>query len=457
MTAIPSRPALTVPVAPYAAATIFAAYLPFSITNGSLSAIGRATGAGTGDLQWAVDAFTVALTGAVLLGGALIGRLGRRRTIRLGMLLSFVGAVLAAASVATTVPVHVLQVGLGVAGVGGGLVMSASLALIATEVPAGPGRGPAISVWAAANVAALGAGPFIAGAAATAGLPWNAPYVVVAVLVALLALAPSGPEAVTARAVQGRFDLAGVGVGIAAVVAITIGAIAAGATGWGSAAALTPIGAGLLLLVLLVLVERRASAPVMPLALFRSAPFVVAGLAAAVALFAMIGTVFTVSVSLGSTGHTPMSIALRLGALFAGNIIGSLLAGRLQSRFGATRVLAAGTILTTLGLFTAIPITPTATAADMSWRLALIGLGAGATVATSTVLAVQSVPAHLTGSAGTINNAFRQFGAALGAAITGSVLTAAGPHTAILVLGVSAACTALGVLTLTVPHTTRQH
>lgn len=455
MTAIPSRPALVVPVTPLSAAAIFVAYLPFSITNGSLSAIGRATGAGTADLQWAVDAFTVALTGAVLLGGALIGRLGRRRTVRLGLLLSFIGASLAAISAVSVGPVHVLQAGLGVAGIGGGLVMSASLAMITSEVPAGPGRGRAISVWAASNVAALGAGPFIAGFAASSGLPWDAPYVIVAGLVAILALAPAGLESVTARDARGRFDVAGVGVGVAAVVAITIGAIAAGTTGWTSAAALAPLLGGGLLLAVLVLVEHRSATPVMPLALFHSSMFVAAGLAAAVALFAMIGTVFTISVTLGSTGHAPMSIALRLSALFAGNIAGSLLAGRFQARFGATRVLAAGTILTSLGLFAAIPFTPAAAATDMSWRLILVGLGAGATVATGTVLAVQSVPGHLAGAAGTINNAFRQFGAALGAAITGSILTAAGPHIAFLVLSAAAACTALGALALS--RTTTNH
>ena len=43
-------------------------------------------------------------------------------------------------------------------------------------------------------------------------------------------------------------------------------------------------------------------------------------------------------------------------------------------------------------------------------------------IATSSAVALQSVPAHLAGMAGTANNVVRQLGAALGAAVIGGVV-----------------------------------
>src|SRR3954451_14741018 len=64
----------------FAAAAMLVSYLPFSSVNAILATIGATAGVGTASLQWVTDAFTVALTGAVLSGGALAERYRRRRT-----------------------------------------------------------------------------------------------------------------------------------------------------------------------------------------------------------------------------------------------------------------------------------------------------------------------------------------------------------------------------------------
>src|SRR5215469_6523544 len=162
----------------FAATAMLVSYLPFSATNGVLGSIGAATGVGTGTLQWVTDAFTIALTGGVLSGGALAERFGRRRVTIAGLLATVLGALAGwlAGGAQGADAVHGLWAAQAIAGVGAGLVMSATLALIALTAPSPTARTRSIAVWAAANVVGLGAGPFLASASSgAAGWRWMFP------------------------------------------------------------------------------------------------------------------------------------------------------------------------------------------------------------------------------------------------------------------------------------------
>lgn len=424
----------------FAAAAMFVSYLPFSATNGALHAIGSTTASDTGALQWVTDAFTIALTAAVLSAGAVAARIGRRRATTVGLALTVLGSLLAAGSVLLPATVLVLQAALAVAGIGGGVVMGASLALIAATAPDDASRSRSIAVWAAANVAALGAGPFLPALMQAAGLGWSAQYLPVAALTLLVLGASAWAREVPGSATA-RFDPPGQALGIGGLTAIVVGVVDAGPGGWLGAGTLVPIAVGLGLLAGFVAVERRAAAPVLPLALFRFPGFDVAGVAAAIGLFTIIGAVFALSVTLGGLGATPLQIATCLLALFAGNVVGSLVAGRTQPRLASGAVLAGSLALLMIGL--ALIAGGGTGVADLAWRLVILGLGGGGAVAISTTIAIRAVPAPLATAAGTGNTALRQFGGALGAAVTGTVLGAVGLHGALIVLAAIAAVTAV--------------
>ena len=71
--------------------------------------------------------------------------------------------------------------GEGVAGVGGGAVMSSTLGLIAAGAADVSGRSRAIAAWAAAVFGGLGSGPFLAGGV-TAVTAWNWLFVPIAII-----------------------------------------------------------------------------------------------------------------------------------------------------------------------------------------------------------------------------------------------------------------------------------
>ncbi len=161
--------------------------------------------------------------------------------------------------------------------------------------------------------------------------------------------------------------------------------------------------------------ERLTASPLLRPARFASRGFTAAGLAAAAALFSIVGTVFTLSLLFAHQGAPDLQIAALLGCLFAANALASLVAARAQARFGASSVLVAGLTVAASGDGRGGGHDQTATEADHHQPpRVLASPPPGLVVASS---AVSAVPRELAGMAGAANNALRQVGAALGAAV----------------------------------------
>ena len=364
---------------------------------------------------------------------------GRRRIAVLGLGLTVVGTMLdVVAGAATTI--RVLWVGQAVAGVGGGMVMSATLALIAV-------RPRAIPLWAAAVVVGLGGGPFIASAVAGyAAWQWTfAPIGVLALATALFGLARSGESS----APHGRrLDVPGQVTGSAGIAALTFAVISAGSTGWSAPITMGAFVVAAASLVAFALVEHRSPAPLFRPSLFASHGFTAAGLAATAVLFAMSGGAFLLSLFFSGQHVSTLGIATRLGYLFAANALASLAAGSLQSRLGSRPVLTGGLAIAALGTLSLLTVAPGTSLSGIAWRLVVLGAGSGLVMATSSTIAVQSVPSPLAGMAGSGNNAIRQLGAALGPAVLGVLIDArispvGAVHIAAAVLAIVFATTAV--------------
>lgn len=416
----------------FAWAAMLVSYLPFSALNGALSDVSADAHAGAADLQWVADAFTVSLVAAILAGGWLGDRIGRRRTALVGLALTLscsligltAGVLATARADSSSAAIPLLWLGQAIGGIGAGLVMSATLPLIALTASTRAVRDRAITVWAAANVVGLGGGPFLT-SLATRISDWPALFVPTGVLaVASLAFGvhyaceagvPSRPQA----------DLPGLATAVGGTGLLVFGAIRGGSDGWIDPVALTSlIGAVVLLTAFLALELRNRHAIIDP-RLFRSGAFSAAGIAAAVALFTMVGLVFVVSISLGRDGVGPTGTALRLGCLFAGNAMASIATGPLLGRLPAPTILVGGLLVAAGGATTLLYLDNLASPSELLWRLTIIGIGCGSTIATAAAMAVRSVPPELSGPAGIASNALRQIGGALGTAVLGAVFAAA--------------------------------
>ncbi|WP_349899241.1 MFS transporter [Parafrigoribacterium soli] len=419
-TAAPTARRTALATVAFACLAMMASYLPFSAANGALGRVAAATGAGTADLQWVTDAFAVALSVTVLSAGALAERYGRRRITVLGLLLTVVGSLadVAAGTLDGLTTIHLLWAGQALAGVGAGLVMSATLALIAATASSTAARTRAISLWAAAVVVGLGAGPFLVAAVMTA-LDWYwsfAPIAAIALGTLVFGISRSSESLGSS---ERALDLPGQVTGALGIAALAFGAITGGTTGWASLTALLAFALAAVSSTLFVVIEHRSVSPVLSPLLFRSPRFVAAGVAAAVVLFAIAGDIFVLSLFFSSQHLDGLGIAVRLGGIFLGNLVASLAAGGIQLRLGGPRVLVGGLLIGAAGMASLLGVQGDSAFLDLFWRLVVFGFGCGLVMATSSAVAIHSVTGSLAGMAGAANNALRQLGAALGPAVLG--------------------------------------
>ena len=208
------------------------AQLDGSVVNVALPRIGENLGAGLTGLQWTINAYTLTLSGLLLLGGSLGDRLGRRR-IFLGGVVWFA---VASAGCALAPTSGVLIAMRALQGVGAALLTPGSLAIL-EAVFRRQDRAPAIGAWTGLGGVATALGPVLGGV--LVGLaPWgwrlvfliNLPLAVVVVVVTRAAVPETRDEEAT-----GTLDVPGAllaAVGLAGVIlALTEGP----ARGWPAA------------------------------------------------------------------------------------------------------------------------------------------------------------------------------------------------------------------------------
>ncbi|MFD5408892.1 MFS transporter [Streptomyces nojiriensis] len=405
---------------------IFVTYVPVTSVSVTLTTIGTTTRATTSDLQWVSDGYVIPMAAAVLSAGLFGDRYGRRRVFLAGLALTMIGATVAGLSAARTgsTALHLLWAGQALCGLGAGMLLPTTLALIAHAVPDARERGRYIGLWATGLMLGLAVGPLMAGVILEhGGYGWTfAPTVALAALAGIAALARL-PES---KAPEPRpFDWPGQLTATAAITASIYGVIEGGAQGWSSPACLAGLGIGAAAFVAFVIAEARSSAPLLRLSLFRSAAFTTAGLSALIALFSVVGTVFLLSLYLGYVQRlTALQIGLRL--LFMSGVAAAFnpVVGATLQKFRAGYLLAAGLGLSSAGVLLLTGLNPHTGAVDLGWRLAVFGLSIAIMLTTVSTAAVNAVPWQLAGMASAANTVMRQYGGALGPAILGTIFAA---------------------------------
>src|ERR1700754_5022183 len=145
---------------------VFVTYVPITAVSDSLTTIGASTGASTADLQWVSDSYIIPMAAMILSAGVFGDLHGRRRVYLIGMALTVLGAVIAAlgGTLSGMFALQLLWTGQAVTGVGAGLLLPTTLALIAHAVPDLRARARYVALWATGLVLGLAAGPLISGA-----------------------------------------------------------------------------------------------------------------------------------------------------------------------------------------------------------------------------------------------------------------------------------------------------
>ncbi|MCD2441108.1 DHA2 family efflux MFS transporter permease subunit [Agromyces sp. SYSU K20354] len=399
----------------------FMATLDNLVMTNALPVLHAEFGASVEELQWFMNAYTLAFASTILMAVALGDRYGRRTVFVIGIVVFTVSSAFAALSTDSgqLIAARALQ------GFGAAAIMPLSLTLLAGAVPLAR-RALAIGIWGGVTGLGVATGPLIGGAVLE-GWAWqaifwiNVPVGVISVALALIAL----PNSFGARL---RADVVGLVLSGVGLLALVYGIVRGNDAGWDSLEVLASLIAGGILLTAFVAWEARTAAPLLPLRLFRNRSFTVANLAGFGFSFGAFGSIFILIQFLQVVqGATPLEAALQTSPWTLAPMVVAPLAGLIAPRVGTRALIVAGLTLLGASLFWLSGLLD----ADLSYAnyvapFLIAGVGMGLVFAPSATAVLAGMAADDHAKASGTNSMLREVGVALGIAVSTAVFTGAG-------------------------------
>ena len=390
--------------------------LDVTIVNVALPSIQRDLHTTTGNLEWVVSAYALALATLIPFGGALGDRFGRRRFFVVGLIVFTLASSACALSTGAVelVAFRVLQ------GVGGALMSALTLSILVEAYPA-ERRAKAIGTWAGAAGLGFGLGPVVGGlllgVADWSSIFWvNVPIGVCAIIIALRGVVESKDTQ------PRRFDVVGVALSATGLFSLTFGLTITTSRGWRSPLVITMLVVGLGLLALFAGWERRTPQPMLPPALARHRAFVAANLIYVLAYLSLTGMFFFVTLLFQDVrGWSALRTGLSWIPMNLPFLVVAQMAGSLARRFSRLSIVVTGCLIGCLGVVGLGQVTTTTAYWFVAICYVLLGFGYGLFIPAGSNIAMNRIPAGFSGIASGAINTSRQIGSSVGLAVLGSI------------------------------------
>jgi EmrB/QacA subfamily drug resistance transporter len=395
------------------------AFLDSSVMNVALPAVQAELGASAREVQWSYGAFALVLSALILVGGTLGDRFGRR-------LLFVVGAAIFGASslsCALVPDTGLLVVARAVQGLGGALLIPASLAIVGASFE-GKQRARAIGTWGALSGLAMAAGPVLGGLLVEY-VSWRAAFLMAPAMavVAIPIVLSHVPESRDPDA--RRLDLAGAVLATTGLAGVVYALIESSARGLGDSRVLAALILGSTALAGFVLVEQHARHPMVPPILFHSRSFTGANLVTLLFYMALTGSLFFLPFLMMQVHGYSAFVA---GSVFLPFVAMALLigrfSGRISARFGAKLPLIVASLALAAGLLLfALPGAENGSY-WISFFPAMVvqGFGMALAITPMTTVALNSVEDEHSGMASGVNNAVTRVAGLLAVAVLGAFI-----------------------------------
>jgi EmrB/QacA subfamily drug resistance transporter len=398
--------------------SLFMVGLDITAVNVALPSIGEQLHASLSWLQWTVSAYTVVMASLLLFSGSMADRLGRKRTLVIGLSVFSVASLLCslAPTVELLVVFRVLQ------GIGASMLNPVAMSIIANTFTHPRERAQAVGVWGAVFGASMALGPIVGGAlVSSVGWEWiflmNIPLGLATIMLTLRFV----PESKAPK--PRRFDPVGQALVTVLLASITFGIIEAPDAGWTSPTILVAFGAAAIALLGLLRYEPRRDEPLIDLRFFRSIPFS-SSIALSVAAFASFGGfLFLNTLYLQDVrGLSPVEAGTIIVPIALMTVILSPISGRVVGRSGPRKPLVVAGIASFVACSMLVDIGPETPFAWLIAAYVVFGIGFGFVNAPITNAAVSGMPREQAGVAAAIATTSRQFGQAIGVAIVGAIV-----------------------------------
>ena len=369
-------------------------------------------------LSWVVTAYILASTIVAPLYGKFGDLFGRRNVVIFSVTLFLTGSVLCgmSGSMGFLIAARALQ------GLGGGGLFVLALSIIGDVIPPKE-RGKIQGVFAGVFGVSSVAGPLLGGwFVDTLSWHWifyiNLPVGALALAGFIFGFKPLG------KRVQHKIDYAG-----AAALTLSLSSIVLLTALGGKEFALTgPIGLGLMAVFVtatlgFIAIERKASEPILPMALFKMNVFTICSMISFISGALMFGALTFIPVFLQmAKGASATQSGLQLIPMTFGILCTSTFSGQYMGRTGRYRILPKiGLSLATLALLSLTRLSPEMPSWQLWLSLAGLGAGMGCIFPVVTTAVQNSVDRHQIGTATAAGLMFRQVGGSIAVALFGAL------------------------------------
>ncbi|MFK8397869.1 MFS transporter [Pseudomonas sp. BGr12] len=394
--------------------------LEISSVPASLPALERVLHGDFQDLQWVMNAYTIAVTSVLMAAGTLADRFGRKRLFVISLALFGLTSLLCglAGDMPTMIAGRFLQ------GTAGGVMLICQVAVLTSQFGDPAERVRAFAAWGVVFGIGLGFGPIV-GSAIVALASWQWVFLVHGPL-ALLTLALAQYGAVESRDPDAeRLDVGGM-LTLSLAVLGTVFYITQGADmGYASPPALAILLLSLVSLAAFILIERRVAHPMFDFSVLRIRAF-------SGAMFASAGmnvSFWPLMIYLpvyyhGVLGYDDVKAGWSLLAYTLPTLVVPPIAERLAHRFHPGWVIPGGMFVIGAGFFLML----WGSSVDHASWLTLLpgcvlaGIGLGLTNTTVTNTSTAAVPATRAGMASGIDMSARMISLAINIAVMGLIL-----------------------------------
>ena len=413
------------------------ASLDSAIANIALPTIAKELDASEAASVWVVNAFQLG-TALLLLPAAALGEIrGLRRIYAFGI--GAFGVMSLGCAVSTSLPMLVLMRFLQ--GVGGAFVAALGPAIV-RRIHERSRIGSGLALIALAVAVSGAAGPSVAAAIlSVARWPWlflvNVPLCAFAAWAFLRNAPPDEPQ-------PRRFDRVGAVLGAVALGLVVVGVDTLGVEARVAAA---EIAGGLAALAWLVSHQSRQAAPLVPLDLMRIPLFSLSVLTSVCSYAAQILAYVSLPFLFQSVQHRS---AVETGLLVTPwpllVVFAAPIAGRLTARYPAALLGSLGLAALAAGLACLATMPASPSAFDVTWRMALCGVGFGFFQTPNNTALMTAGPANRSGAAGGMLAMARIFGWCLGSALVAVVFALVPARPTIACLELACGFAAFGAL-----------
>ncbi|MEV0281837.1 MDR family MFS transporter [Streptomyces sp. NPDC050610] len=375
---------------------------------------------GLSHLSWVVTAYTLATAASTPIWGKLGDMYGRKGIFLTSIVLFLIGSALSGMSQS----MDQLIAFRAVQGLGAGGLMVGVMAIIGDLIPPRE-RGKYQGMMAGVMAVAMIGGPLVGGTL-TDHLGWRWSFYINLPLGAIALAMVTAVLHLPKKRAEGRIDYVGAAlltIGITSLVLITTW----GGTeyAWGSGRIIGLGVLGVVALIAFVFVERKVSAPVLPLHIFRNRNFSLVTVIGFLVGFVMFGSMtFLPLYQQTVQGASATNSGLLLLPMLLSMMTVSLIAGRVTTNTGKYKMFPImGGALITVGLVLLAQMDTGTSRFTSGVYMAVLGAGMGFLMQMTMLIAQNSVEMKDMGVGSSSATLFRTIGGSFGVAIFGAIFT----------------------------------